>query len=145
VRFTTTVLGSGGTKTGIEVPEEVVTGLGGGKRPKVAATINGYTWRTSVAPMGGKFMVGVSAEVKQATGVGAGDEIEIDLELDTAPRTVEVPADLARALDADPAARRAFDALNYSNQRRHVEPLAAAKSPETRQRRITKIIDTLKD
>jgi hypothetical protein len=108
MRFSTTILKSGGNTTGIVVPDDVVEALGGGKRPKVAATINGYTWRTSVASMGGKFMVGVSAEVRAGAGVAGGDAVEIELVIDDAPREVEVPADFAAALAAHPADQAAF-------------------------------------
>ena len=145
MRFRTTLLQSSKTATGFRVPDEVMAALAGGKAPKVAATINGHTWRTSVATVNGGPMVGVNADVRAATGVRGGDEIEVDLELDTAPRTIDVPDDLAAALDADPAARRTFDGLSYSNQRFWVEPIVAAKSDETRQRRIGKAVATLRE
>ena len=145
MRFRTTLLQNSKTATGFKVPDEVMTGLAGGKAPKVLATINGHTWRTSVATVNGGPMVGVNADVRAATGVRGGDEIEVDLQLDTAPRTIDVPADLAAALDAEPAARRTFDGLSYSNQRFWVEPIASAKSDETRQRRIEKAVSTLRE
>ena len=145
MRFRTTLLQNSKTATGFQVPDEVMTALGAGKAPKVRATINGHTWRTSVATVNGGPMVGVNADVRAATGVRGGDEIEVDLELDTAPRTIDVPADLAAALDAEPAARRTFDRLSYSNQRFWVEPIASAKSDETRQRRIEKAVSTLRE
>jgi hypothetical protein len=136
MRFNTTLLQTGGATTGIVVPDEVVEALGGGKRPKVTATINGYAWRTSVASMGGQFMLGLSAEVRAGAKVAGGDVVDIELELDVAPRTVEVPADLAAALAAHSSEKAAFDKLSYSHQRRHVMAIEAAKSPETRSRRI---------
>jgi Bacteriocin-protection, YdeI or OmpD-Associated/Domain of unknown function (DUF1905) len=145
MRFRTTLLQSSKTATGFRVPDEVMTALAGGKAPKVAATINGHTWRTSVATVNGGPMVGVNADVRAATGVRGGDEIEVDLALDTAPRTIDVPDDLAAALDADPAARRTFDGLSYSNQRFWVEPIVAARADETRQRRIDKAVATLRE
>lgn len=145
MQFRTTLLQNSKTATGFQVPDDVMTALGAGKAPKVLATINGHTWRTSVATINGGPMVGVNADVRAATGVRGGDEIEVDLHLDTAPRTIDVPADLAAALDAEPAARRTFDALSYSNQRFWVEPIAAAKSDETRQRRIEKAVSTLRE
>jgi hypothetical protein len=145
MRFRTTLLQNSKTATGFQVPDDVMTGLGAGKAPKVLATINGHTWRTSVATVNGGPMVGVNADVRAATGVRGGDEIEVDLELDTAPRTIDVPADLATALDAEPAARRTFDALSYSNQRFWVEPIASATSDETRRRRIEKAVSTLRE
>ena len=135
---------NGKTATGIEVPAEVVTGLGAGKRPAVRATVNGFTYRTSVAPMGGRFLLPVSAQIRAGAGVAAGDEVDVDLEVDTEPRTVSVPADLAVALDTDPAVRRAFDALSYSQQLRYVQPVEDAKAAATRQRRIGKVLSDLR-
>jgi hypothetical protein len=145
MRFRTEILQGDKTATGIRVPAEVVAALGAGKRPKVTVTINGYTYRSSIAVMGGEFMVGVSAENRAGAGVAGGDEVDVDIELDTAPRVVSVPPDLAAALDAEPAARRTFDALSYSNQGWHVYQLDAAKSDETRQRRVAKSIDALRE
>jgi hypothetical protein len=145
MRFRTTVELHGRTATGIQVPDEVVAALGPSKRPPVRVTIGDHTYRSSVASMGGRFMVGISAENRAATGVAAGDEIDVDLELDTEPRTVTVPADLAEALDTDGAARKAFDALAYSHQLRHVLAIEAAKAPDTRQRRVAKAVAMLRD
>jgi hypothetical protein len=144
VRFRTTIQQSGKTTTGIEVPEQVVEALGSGKRPAVKVTINGYTYRSTVAVLGGRYMVGVSAEHRAGAGVAGGDEVDVDIELDTAPREVRVPADLAAALDAEPAARRAFDGLSYSNKSWHVLQVEGAKTDETRQRRIARSVDILK-
>jgi antitoxin component of MazEF toxin-antitoxin module len=138
------ILAGGKTATGIVVPDEVVEALNAGKRPKVKVTINGYTYRSSIASMGGSFMVCVSAENRAATGVSGGDEVDVDIEVDTEPREVAVPPDLAEALDREPAARSAFNALTYSNKQRHVLPIEGAKTPETRQRRIEKSIATLR-
>jgi hypothetical protein len=126
MRFRTPLLQSSRTATGFRVPDEVMAALDAGKAPKVAVTINGHTYRSSVATVNGVPMVGVSEVVRNATGVRGGEEIDVDIVLDTAPRTVEVPDDLARALDADPAARRTFDGLSYSNQRFWVEANAGA-------------------
>ncbi len=139
MRFRGVVELNGRTATGVEVPPEVVEGLGSGKRPKVRVTINGYTYRSSVAPMGGRFLVGISAEVRANAGVAAGDDVDVGLELDTAPRTVTVPADLAEALAAA-GARQDFDGLSYSNQQRHVLAVEGAKAAETRRRRIDKVV-----
>ena len=144
MRFRATIQQGGKTATGIEVPERVVEALGSGRRPAVKVTINGYTYRSSVAVLGGRYMVGVSAEHRAGAGVAGGDEVDVDIELDTAPREVTVPADLAAALDAEPAARRTFDGLSYSNQSWHVLQVEGAKTDETRQRRITRSVDTLK-
>jgi hypothetical protein len=135
---------SGKTATGIQVPAEVIDALGAGKRPAVTVTINGYTYRTTVAVMGGRYMIGVNAEHRAGAGVAGGEEVEVDLDLDTAPREVHVPADFAAALDAEPAARRTFDGLSYSNQSWHVLQVEGAKTDETRQRRIAKSVDILK-
>ena len=134
---------NGKTATGVVVPDEVITGLGAGKRVKVQATINGYSYRTSVAPMGGRFLLPVSAEARAAAGVAAGDMIDIGLAVDNQVRQLTVPADLAAALDADMAIRRRFDALSYSAQQRHVLPIESAKTEETRRRRIAKTVDDL--
>ncbi|MGZ3640054.1 MAG: DUF1905 domain-containing protein [Ktedonobacterales bacterium] len=143
MRFRATIQLSGKTATGIRVPEEVVTGLGSGKRPAVRVTINGYTYPSTVAPMGGEYMLPVSAEVRESAGVAAGDEVEVDVELDAAPREVSVPPDFAEALEGDADAKRFFEGLSYSNKRRIVLPIEEAKTPETRQRRIAKAISTL--
>ena len=136
MRFTTVLELSGKSATGIRVPEEVVTGLGPGKRHAITVTIGGHTYRSSVAPYRGAYMIALSAENREQAGVAAGDEIEVDVELDTEPRVVEVPADFAAALDEHPDARAAFTALSYSNQRAHVLAIESAKTPETRVRRI---------
>ena len=144
MRFRTTIQQSGKTTTGIQVPEQVIEALGSGKRPAVKVTINGYSYRSTVAVLGGRYMVGVSAEHRAGAGVAGGDEVDVDVELDTAPREVRVPADLATALDAEPAARRTFDGLSYSNKSWHVLQVEGAKTDETRQRRIARSVDILK-
>lgn len=141
MRFRTTILQSGKTTTGIRVPDEVVEALGSSKRPAVRVTIGSHTYRSSVASMGGQYMVSVSAENRAAAGVAAGDEVDVDLELDTAPREVTVPADFAGALDAG----LTFDTLSYSNQRWHVLQVEGAKTDATRQRRIAKSVDMLRE
>lgn len=145
MRFHTTILQSDKTATGIRIPDEVVEALGSGRRPSVKVTINGFTYRSTVAVMGGAYMVGVSAENRAGAGVAGGDEVDVDIELDTAPREVTVPAGFAEALDAEPAARRTFDSLSYSNKSWHVLQYTGAKTDETRQRRLTKSIDALKE
>jgi hypothetical protein len=145
VRFRTTIHGTGKTAAGIRVPDEIVEALGQGKRPPVRATINAYTWRSTIAVMGGEYWLGVSNEVRANAGVAAGDEVDLDLELDTEKRELVVPPDFSAALDADPAARRIFDGLSYSNRRRFVLAIDDAKTPETRQRRIEKSVDQLRE
>ena len=144
MRFRTTIELGGKTATGFRIPENVVAELGSGKRPAVRVTIGGHTYRTTVAPMGGAFMIPLSAENRAGAGAAAGDEVDVDVELDTEPRVVTVPPDFAEALDRQPDARRAFDALSYSNQRRHVLSIEGAKTDETRQRRIGKAVDALR-
>lgn len=143
MKFRAVIEQSGKTAAGIHVPPEVVAALGSSRKPAVRATINGFTYRTSVAVMGGEFMMGVPPEFRAGAGVAAGDEVEVDLELDAAPREVTVPPDLAAALRADAPAQRTFDALSYSNKRRLVEPIAAIRSAETRERRIAKTVAML--
>ncbi len=134
---------NGKTATGIQVPDQVVAALGGGKKPPVRVTLNGYTYQSSVGVMGGKFMLPVSAEVRKNAGVAAGDVVNVDIELDTAPREVTVPPDLAAALKRDAKAKQLFDGLSYSNKLRHVLSIEGAKTAETRQRRIAKAVNEL--
>ncbi len=142
MRFRGTLKLAGKTATGFEVPADVVAGLGSSRKPAVTVTLNGgHSYRSSVASMGGTFMLPVSAEHRSAAGVAAGDEVDVDLELDTAPREVTVPDDLSSALDANPAARTFFDGLSYSNKLRHVLAIDGAKTAETRQRRIAKSVE----
>jgi len=105
---------------GLEVPEEVVEAMGGGKRPPVTITINGHSWKSRIAIMRGRYLIGLSNANRQAAGVATGDEIEVEVELDAEPRVVVEPADFAHALDADPAARAAYDRLSYSHRREYV-------------------------
>ena len=144
MRFRTIIRQTGKNTTGIQVPDEVVEALGSGKRPAVTVSVNGYSYRSTVASMGGVAMVSLSAEHRAGAGVAGGDEVEVDLELDTTPREVEVPADLAAALDAEPAARSTFDGLSYSNRSWHVLQVTGAKTDETRQRRIARSVELLK-
>lgn len=144
--FTTTILKAEGLDaTGISVPANVIAELGTSKRPKVKITLNGYTYRSTVAPYTDVFMLPLNKEHRQAAGVQAGDEVEVTLELDTEPRTVDVPEDLAAALAAKPGAREAFDALSYTTRKEHVREVESAKAPETRTRRIANIVGKLGD
>jgi hypothetical protein len=138
--FTTTLELGGKTATGFGVPADVVERLGAGKRPPVKVTINGYTYRNTVAVMGGRYMIGVAAEHRTAAGVSAGDELDVTLELDAGPRTVEVPADLAKALKAA-GATEAFERLAFTHRKEHVRAVEDAKKPETRERRIAKAVE----
>jgi Bacteriocin-protection, YdeI or OmpD-Associated/Domain of unknown function (DUF1905) len=141
--FRTVIEQTGKTTTGIRVPAEIVEGLGAGKRPKVRVTINGATYRSSIASMGGGYMVGVSAENRALTGVSGGDEVDVTLEVDSEPRTVDVPEDFAAALAADPAARDLYHTLSFSQQRWFVGGIQDAKTDATRQRRIAKAVERL--
>jgi hypothetical protein len=143
MRFRTTVQQHGKTATGIEVPAEVMAALGGGKRPKVTITLNGFSYPSTVGSMGGLSLIPISAQVRDRAGVAAGDEVDVDIVPDTGPRVVEVPADLATALSAEPGARRAFDRLSFSGQQRYVLLVEQAKTLQTRQRRIDKTVTEL--
>lgn len=144
MKFRATLLQSGKTATGIRVPDKVVESLGSGKRPAVSVTIKGHTYRSTVAVMGGVYMVGVSAENREKAQVSAG-EVEVDIEVDTRPREVTVPSDFADALRRQPAANRFFEGLSYSNRLRHVLSIEGAKTTETRQRRVAKAVEALRE
>src|SRR5690625_1461014 len=143
MRFHTTLQAPDGTNTGIEVPEHIVLSFDAGKRPPVVVTVNGFTYRSTIAPMGGSYWIPVSKDRRETAGIAANDDIDVTLELDTAPRIVEVPADLAEALDAVPGAREAFDRLSVSRKRAHVESVTGAKQAETRIRRIAKVVSSV--
>jgi hypothetical protein len=132
----------GKTATGVEVPADVVERLGAGKRPPVRVTVNGHTWESTVAVMGGRYLLGVAAEHRAAAGIAAGDRITVALVLDAGPRQVEVPADLAAALD-EAGVRAAFDRLPPSHRKEHVRAVEDAKKPETRARRIAKAVEAV--
>ncbi len=142
MRFRTTILSTGGTTTGIPVPDDVVAALGGGRRPPVVVTLGEYGFRTTLGTMDGVTMVPLSSAHRAAAGVEGGQEVEVDVELDTAPRTVEVPADLAAAL-AEASVREAFDRLAPSRRKAHATSVADAKTPQTRERRIAAVVATL--
>jgi len=144
VTFVTAIVQADGKNaTGIPVPAEAVTALGSGKRPKVVVRLNGYAYRSTVAAYGDVFMLPLAAEHRGAAGAKAGDQVEVTLELDTEPRTVEVPGDLAAALAERPGAAEAFDALSHTMRKEYVRQVESAKAPETRQRRIAGIVAKL--
>lgn len=145
MKFRAVIKLSGKTATGIQVPDEVVAGLGTSKKPPVSITIRGYTYRTTVASMGGVYMIPVSAEHREGAGVAAGEEVEVDIELDTEIRVLDIPDDLQEALDREEKAKLFFDSLSYSNKRRLVIPIEGAKTVETRQRRIEKTLTMLRE
>jgi hypothetical protein len=141
--FHTTIVKTGKNTTGIEVPDEIIEKLGSGKRPLVRVTIKDYTYRSAVAVMDGKYMVSLSAAHRQAAGIQGGEEVDITIELDLAPRTVEIPGDLRAALIAA-GALKAFEKSAPSMRKEYVRQVEEAKAQETRRRRITKIVDKLR-
>ena len=145
MRFRATLETNGRTATGIEVPSSVVDALAAGKRPPVRVTLHKHTYRTTVAPRGEEYLVPVSADHRERAGVAAGDEVDVDIELDAEPREVTVPPDFSDALDRDPDARRFFDTLSYSQKQWFVLGIEEAKTAETRQRRIDKAVGRLRE
>jgi hypothetical protein len=144
--FRATIRLGGKTATGIPVPAAVVDGLGSGRRPPVRVTVEDrYTYRTTVASMGGEYMLALSAEHREGAGVAAGDEVDVRLESDTEPREVTVPSDLAQALAGDPAAKAFFGGLSYSRKQWYVLPIEQAKTAETRQRRLDRALGMLRE
>ncbi len=145
MKFRATILLAGKTATGVEVPPEVVKSIRAGKKPPVRVTVGGYTYRTTVAPRGERFLIPVSAQNREKAGVAAGDAVDVEIELDTEPREVTVPSDLAAALADDPQARQFFDGLSYSQKQWYVLPLEQAKTAETRERRLAKAVGMLQE
>jgi hypothetical protein len=143
MRFLTTIV-LDGNNTGIEVPGAVVAQLGPGKRYPVVVTVGEHSYRSSVSVYKGRFMISLSAENRKRAGVSGGDEVEVDIVLDEAPREVELPVELSSALADDPKAKAAFDALSFSNRNRIALSVETAKSAETRARRVAKAIDELR-
>src|ERR1700694_4490631 len=144
MRFRTKILPAVETAAGIEIPAKVVAALGSSKRPPVRATINGFTYRSTVAVMGNKFMVGVPPVFREGAGVAAGDVVDVDLELDTAPREVELPVDFAAALNRDAKAKKFFAGFSYSAKTRLVIPINV-KAPDVRKERIAKTVAQLRE
>jgi bifunctional DNA-binding transcriptional regulator/antitoxin component of YhaV-PrlF toxin-antitoxin module len=143
MRYSAALQLDGKTATGIRVPGEIVTALGGGNRPRVRVTVASYTYQTTVARMRGEFTFPVSAAVRDGAGIAAGDRVDVEIEIDSTSREVTIPTELAKRLDGHPGARSAFEKLSYSNQKRHVLAVESAKSPETRERRIATTLDEL--
>ena len=142
ITFRTTILQIGKNTAGIQIPEEVMEKLGAGKQPLVRVTINKYTYRSAVAVMGGKYMISFNPEHRKAAGVQGGDEANVTLELDLEPRTVEIPTDLKDAL-IRANALDAFEKSAPSMKKEYVRQVEEAKAQETRERRITKIVEKL--
>ena len=145
MRFATTVVLGGRTATGLVVPDGVVESLGAGRRPAVVVTVGGHAYPTTVASMGGRFLVPLSAENREAARVAAGDDVEVEIVLDTSSRRVEPPADLAEALTADGTALTFFDTLAPSHRKEWVRWVEDAKKPETRATRVTRTVDALRE
>ena len=143
-RFRTKILQGGVTATGIVIPDAVVAALGAGRKPPVRVTLGGYTYRTTIATVSGAFMVSVSADVRAAAGVRGGDEVDVTIDLDTAPREVSLPTDFDAALEREPGAKRFFDGLSYSLRKLHADSIAGAKTPETRERRPAKAMELMR-
>src|SRR5687768_4643963 len=143
LKFNTTILTSGKTATGICIPDDIIEKLGAGKKPPIKVTLHGYTYRSTVAVMGGKFMVGVNADVREAAGVKGGDKLNVEIELDTEERTIEVPAEFQKMLNKNAAARKLFETLSYSKKKALIIPVANAKTDETRNRNIEKALNSL--
>lgn len=144
ISFNTTIHQTG-NNTGIIVPEEIVSQLNAGKKPAVNVTVNNYTYRNSIASMGGRFLISVSADIRSKTGIKGGDKVTVTLELDIQPREVVLPADFEKALKANKEAKAFFETLSYSNKQRYVLPIGEAKTEETRQRRIEKAVKELNE
>ena len=146
MKYRTTIRqAEGSSATGIEIPDEVLTALGAGRKPAVRLSVNGYSYRSTVATVDGRYMVSLSSEHRAASGLDGGDEVEVDIEVDSSPREIDMPDDFAAALDAEPAARATFDGLSNSLKRYHVDLINGAKTDDTRQRRIEKSVATLKE
>ncbi len=145
MKFRAIILLSGKSATGIQVPDEIIASLGQSKKPPVRITLGGHTYRTTVASMGGKYMIPLSAENRTSAGVAAGDEVDVDIELDTEPREVTVPHDFSKALDLNANAKKFLDGLSYSNKLRFVLSVDGAKTAETRQRRIESALSMLSE
>jgi hypothetical protein len=140
-----TTIRSDGNNTGIDVPPEILEALSAGKKPPVRVTLNGYTYRNTVATVSGRYVISLSKEHRTAAGVAGGDSLDVEVKVDTTPREVEVPEDFQAALDADPAAKQFFEGLSYSNKSRNVLAVTGAKSADTRARRIEKAIENFRE
>jgi hypothetical protein len=138
-------LAARGPAAAIVLDDAQVAAIGeGAKRFPVRATINGYSFRTTVTRMRGEFLLGLNREVRESAGAEAGDTVEVAIELDTAPREVEVPEALAAALADDAAARATFDALSFTHRKEYARWVAEAKRAETRDRRVAKALEELR-
>ncbi len=143
LKFSTILLQAGKTATGIKIPADIIEKLGGGKKPLVKITVNGFTYRSAVAVMGGAYMVGVNAGNREPAKVKGGEKIEVTIELDTEERTVEIPADFLKALNRNSATKKKFEALSNSRKKALTLPIASGKTEETRNRNIEKAMNSL--
>ena len=143
MRFRTTIF-QAGNNTGIEVPVEVVDALGGGRKPAVVVTIGSFSYRSTVAVMGGKNLIPLSAARRAESGTKGGEQVEVDVELDTAPREVALPEDLSVALAGDPVAKAFYETLSYSSRLKHALSVGDARTPETRARRVEMVMNMLR-
>lgn len=134
-----------GPAAAIVLDDDQVAQLGeGAKRFPVQATVNDYSWRTSVARMRGEFLVGLNREVRDGAGVAAGDPVEVTLELDTEPREVEVPDELATALASDAEATARFEAMAFTHRKEYARWIADAKRADTRERRVRQALEMIR-
>jgi len=145
MRFDAELRLNGKTATGVPVPESILEGLGGGRRPRVTVSLNGYSFQTSLGTMSGQVLIPVSAVVRNAAGIEAGDRLDVEIELATEPAQVAVPEDLRAALAAEPEAHAFFDGLTASQKRGYTEWIEQAKQAETRQRRLAQSLDALRE
>lgn len=143
MRFHAVIEQSGKSATGIEVPAEVLDALAGGKRPTVLLSINGFDFSLTLGSMGGRAMIPLSAERRTAAGVGAGDEVDIEINLAEALREVEMPDDLTAALADEPTARAFLDGQSFSLRKEWARWITEAKKPETRAARVSKAVELL--
>ena len=144
MEFHTTIVQAGTTATGIRVPDDIIAALGPSRRPQVRVTVNGFSYRTTVALMNGAFMCSISADVRESAGVARGDQVDVDIALDTELREVTVPADFRAALDADPEASTFFDSLSSSQRSAYVLWIESATTEEARRRRVPAAVRMLK-
>jgi Bacteriocin-protection, YdeI or OmpD-Associated/Domain of unknown function (DUF1905) len=142
MKFKTKIVQSG-NNTGINVPEKIIESLGAGKKPPVVITLKKYTYRSTVAVKNGLYMVSLSAEHRKNANVSGGEEVEINIELDTEPRTVELPPDFQKSLDKNKEAKNAFTKLAPSRKKAMVLSITGAKTEETKIKRIEKAINSL--
>ena len=143
LKFATILLAAGKTATGIKIPDHIIEELGGGKKPLVKVSINGFTYRSAVAVMGGACMVGVNADNRAGANIKAGDKIEVTIEMDTEPRTVEIPKELQLVLNKNAAMKKKFETFSTTRKKSLTVPIFDAKTEETKQKRIIKAIEAL--